>query len=195
MADFVADLTTNPLATYTFLHFVDPDKAGHANGWTRSVPPANMTAWETSVKTCDTALGSLFNWLNTHPVEKATTAIIVSATRRALASNREIVEVLHFVGATDRFIAREFEKHFLRLGIRAGIVGAAAAMAVFIGLPFVMEMLGGGTVTMAEIHRLVGSGSLDFAGYILLGIVVVVIAALCMLTSRLGVYRILHTRH
>ena len=51
--------------------------------------------------------------------------MIVSATRSALASNREIVEVLHFVGATDRFIAREFEKHFLGLGIRAGLVGAA----------------------------------------------------------------------
>ena len=79
MADFVTDLTTNPLATYTFLHFVDPDKAGHANGWTQSVPPASMTAWETSVRTCDTALGNLFSWLDTHPVEKATTTIILTA--------------------------------------------------------------------------------------------------------------------
>ena len=45
-------------------------------------------------------------------VAAATTAIIVSATRSAMASNREIVEVLHFVGATDKFISREFEKHF-----------------------------------------------------------------------------------
>ena len=61
-------------------------------------------------------------------VAAATTAIIVSATRSAIASNRGIVEVLHFVGATDRFIAREFEKHFLSLGIRAGLVGAISAM-------------------------------------------------------------------
>ena len=54
-------------------------------------------------------------------VGAATTAIIVSATRSSMASNREIVEVLHFVGATDRFIAREFEKHFLALGIRAAL--------------------------------------------------------------------------
>ena len=47
-------------------------------------------------------------------VAAATTAIIVSATRSAMASNREIVEVLHFVGATDKFISREFEKHFLQ---------------------------------------------------------------------------------
>lgn len=128
-------------------------------------------------------------------VGAATTAIIISATRSAMASNREIVEVLHFVGATDRFIAREFEKHFLSLGIRAGLVGAVSAMLVFFLMPSVMELLGGGTVTIAELRRMIGSGSLDGPGYILLATVVVVVAALCMLTSRFGVYRILHSQH
>ena len=120
-------------------------------------------------------------------VASATTAIIVSATRSAMASNREIVEVLHFVGATDRFIAREFERHFLSLGIRAGLVGAVCAMAVFLMMPSVMELLGGGTVTIAEMRRLVGAGALDTPGYILLGFVVVVISGLCILTSRFWV--------
>jgi cell division transport system permease protein len=128
-------------------------------------------------------------------VGAATTAIIVSATRSAMASNREIVEVLHFVGATDRFIAREFEKHFLNLGIRAGFVGALCAMIVFLVMPSVMELLGGGTVTVGEIRRLIGAGALDAAGYVLLAMVVVVVAALCMLTSRFGVYRILHSQN
>ena len=128
-------------------------------------------------------------------VGAATTAIIVSATRSSMASNRDIVEVLHFVGATDRFIAREFEKHFLTLGIRAGFVGAAFAMLVFALMPFIMDLLGGGAATLNELHRLIGSGTLDLPGYFLLGIVVVVIAALCMLTSRFGVYRILHSQH
>ncbi len=127
-------------------------------------------------------------------VAAATTAIIVSATRSAMASNREIVEVLHFVGATDGFIAREFEKHFLRLGIRAGIVGAGFAMAVFFLMPAAMLLLGGGSVTMIELQRFIGTGALDAAGYVLLGIVVIVIAGLCMLTSRMGVYRILNSR-
>lgn len=127
-------------------------------------------------------------------VAAATTAIIISATKSSMASNREIVEVLHFVGATDRFIAREFEKHFLRLGIRAGCVGAALAALVFLTMPVVMEFLGGGPIMMAEMHRLIGSGSLDTAGFVLLGIVVVIISALCMLTSRLGVFRILNAK-
>ncbi len=127
-------------------------------------------------------------------VAAATTAIIVSATRAAMASNRDIVEVLHFVGATDGFIAREFEKHFLRLGIRAGLIGAISALLVFLLLPTVMLVLGGGSMTLIELERLAGGGALDLAGYVLLGIVVVVIAALCMITSRYGVYSILHSR-
>jgi cell division transport system permease protein len=128
-------------------------------------------------------------------VAAATTAIIVSATKSAMASNRDIVEVLHFVGATDRFIAREFERHFLRLGVRAGIVGAVLAITVFLGIPTMMELLGGGSVTMAELRRLVGVTSLDLWGYLLLAIVVLVIASLCMVTSRIGVFRILNSQH
>lgn len=128
-------------------------------------------------------------------VGAATTAVIVSATKSAMSSNREIVEVLHFVGATDTFIAREFEKHFLALGIRAGLLGAGAAAAVFLFMPLITWFIGGNAVTGAEIRRLIGPTSLDIPGYILLAIVLVVISALCMLTSRYGVYRILHSRH
>ncbi|HRK19572.1 MAG TPA: ABC transporter permease [Hyphomicrobiaceae bacterium] len=127
-------------------------------------------------------------------VAAATMAIIVSATRSALAANREIVEVLHFVGATDKFIAREFEKHFLRLGVKAGVFGAVLAGLVFVLLPFAMELLGGGTVTLAELQRLVGTGTLDPMGYGWLAAVVLAIAAICMLTSRIGVKRILHSQ-
>lgn len=127
-------------------------------------------------------------------VAAATTAIIISATRSSMASNREIVEVLHYVGATDRLIAREFERHFLRLGIKAGLLGALSAMAVFLAMPLVMQALGGGAVTQAEMSRLVGTGTLDMGGYGLLIGLVVVIAALCMLTSRVSVKRILHAQ-
>lgn len=128
-------------------------------------------------------------------VAAATTAVIVSATKSAMASNKDIVEVLHFVGATDKFIAREFERHFLRLGIKAGIVGALAAMAVFLTMPAIMDLLGGGAVSAVEMQRLIGTGALDAAGYVLLGLVVVIIAGLCMITSRMGVYRILNGKH
>jgi cell division transport system permease protein len=149
--------------------------------------------WQAQIRTVTRsfALGGLAILLL---VAAATTAIIISATRSSMASNREIVEVLHFVGATDRYIAREFEKHFLRLGIRAGLVGAVCAMAVFFSMTTIMQMLGGGEVTVAEVQRLIGTGGLDAIGYLLLGSVVIIIAALCMLTSRFGVFRILNSK-
>jgi cell division transport system permease protein len=124
----------------------------------------------------------------------ATVAVVVSAARSAMASNREIVEVLNFVGAEERFIARQFELHFLKLGVKAGIGGALAAAGVFFFLPVVTEFLSG-AATHAEIRRLVGTGRLDTLGYASLIIVVIAIAAICQMTSRFGVRRILNAQN
>ncbi len=167
------------------------------NGLKKNFPQAVLDdhrRWQSQIQTVtrSLALGGLAVLIL---VGSATTGIIVSATRSAMASNREIVEVLHFVGATDRFIAREFERHFLSLGVRSGLVGATGALLIFIFMPYFMRLLGGGNMTSAEIRRLLGTAALDMPGFILLGIVVIVIAALCMLTTRYGVYRILNSQH
>ena len=148
--------------------------------------------WQSEIKliTRSTALGGIAVLAL---VAAATIAVIVSATRSAMATNREIIEVLHFVGASDRFISREFEQHFLGLGVRAGLVGAIAAAVTFRLMPFLLSLLGGGSVTEAETRRLLGNGELDLGGYFLLALTVVVVAALCMVTSRLGVFRVLKT--
>lgn len=179
---------------------VDPDQPPDLNAVGETLKAAfpngvrldDHRQWQNQIKTVTRtfALGGIAILIL---VAAATTAIIVSATRAAMASNRDIVEVLHFVGATDGFIAREFEKHFLRLGIKAGLIGAVSAMFVFLLLPWV-TLLGGGAMSLIELERIAGGGALDLAGYVLLVIVVVVIAALCMLTSRYGVYRILNSR-
>ena len=56
---------------------------------------------------------------------------VASATRAAVATNREIVEVLHIVGAADAFIAREFQRRFLAFGLRGALLGGGAALAFF----------------------------------------------------------------
>jgi len=148
--------------------------------------------WQAEIKTI-TRTAALGGLAVLSLVAAATIAVIVSATRSAMASNREIIEVLHFVGANERFISREFERHFLGLGVRAGLMGAIAAAITFLLLPLMMHMLGGGIVTAAETQRLIGSGELDYKGYLLCVLVVVVVASLCMFTSRLGVIRVLKT--
>ena len=49
-------------------------------------------------------------------------AMVVFATRAALEANREIVAVLHLVGARDRFIARQVWRRFLKTGLTAGVI-------------------------------------------------------------------------
>ena len=64
----------------------------------------------------------------------ATVLAIIFATRGTMASNREIVDVLHFIGASNSFIAGEFQGRFLSIGFRGGIVGGIAALAFFIAV-------------------------------------------------------------
>ena len=94
----------------------------------------------------------------------ATIAVVVSAARSAMASNREIIEVLNFVGAEERFIARQFELHFLEARHQGGHCRCDGRRRVVLLLPIITEYLSG-AATHAEIRRLVGTGRLDFMGY------------------------------
>ena len=62
-----------------------------------------------------------------------TAATVAFATRAGLAAHREIVQLLHLMGAQDRFIARAFEWHYFVAALVAGTSGAALAGAVFLG--------------------------------------------------------------
>ncbi len=56
---------------------------------------------------------------------------VTFATRGAMATNRPIVEVLHYVGATDGFVASQFQRHFLLLGFKGGAIGGGIALLLF----------------------------------------------------------------
>ena len=61
---------------------------------------------------------------------------VAFATSGAMADNREVVAVLHFVGARDRFIAREFQRHFQKLGLKGGLIGGGGACLFFLVASF-----------------------------------------------------------
>lgn len=116
----------------------------------------------------------------------ATVLTVVFATRGAMASNREIVDVLHFVGADRNFIAREFEYHFLRLGLKGAGAGGLAAVLVFLGLG--LWSLGMRSTPEADqATALFGTFSLGIWGYLGIVIVAVLVAVLSGLTSRITV--------
>lgn len=69
----------------------------------------------------------------------ATLAIVIYATQAGLQAHREIVEVVHMIGARDVFIASEFQRHFLWLGLRGGIIGLTLAAATLLGSSFLWD--------------------------------------------------------
>jgi cell division transport system permease protein len=62
------------------------------------------------------------------------TAVIVVATRAALASRREVVETLHGLGATDFYLADRFARRASRAAALGGIAGLAVAAPVVVVL-------------------------------------------------------------
>jgi cell division transport system permease protein len=113
----------------------------------------------------------------------ATIISVSFATRGAMAANRPIVEVLHFVGAGDRYIADRFFRHFLRLGLEGGLIGGGIAM---LGFGFSESIAGwfSGTPVGDQFAALLGTFSLRPSGYLALAVQAIVIAAITAWASR-----------
>ncbi len=113
---------------------------------------------------------------------------VAFATRGAMAGAREIIEVLHFVGAADSFISQQFQKHFLRLGLRGGAIGGAAAILFFL---LGGALLGRWRTSAAgeQVEALFGSFGLHLNGYVVIVAIAGAIAVITGVVSRLIVYR------
>jgi cell division transport system permease protein len=117
----------------------------------------------------------------------ATIISVSFATRGAMAANRPIVEVLHFVGAGDRYIADRFFWHFLLLGLEGGVIGGGAAMLAF-GFSESIAGWFSGTPVGDQFAALLGTFSLRPSGYLALAVQAVLIAAITAWASRRTLY-------
>jgi len=117
---------------------------------------------------------------------------VTFATRGAMATNRPIVEVLHYVGATDSFVAGQFQHHFLLLGLKGGAIGGGAAIILF-GCAEAARAWLSGTPSGDEAVALFGSLSIGVKGYVAIVIQIVVMAVVTALVSRYTVNRTLET--
>ncbi|HAH08608.1 MAG TPA: hypothetical protein DCL54_18055 [Alphaproteobacteria bacterium] len=116
----------------------------------------------------------------------ATLAVIVFATQAGLNVHRDIVEVVHMIGAKDVFIAREYERHFLWLGLRGGLIGLMLSLVTLMGAAWIWD-------------RAAGPGSSAFTPHImaspwhLLWLILVPLAsaAIATLTARMTVLRVI----
>jgi len=113
----------------------------------------------------------------------ATVLSVTFATRGAMATNRPIIEVLHYVGATDGFIGSQFQRHFLILGFKGGAIGGGAALVLF-GVVEAADTWLAGTPGGDEVAALFGSFSVGVSGYLAIVTLIVVMALVTALASR-----------
>jgi len=110
----------------------------------------------------------------------ATVLSVVFATRAAIATNRPVIEVLHLIGAEDNFIARHFQRHFLRLGFKGGLIGGGIAIALFALAEFTSGWFIGAAAG-EQFSALFGTSSIGLPGYLAMlaqaGVIACVIAA------------------
>ena len=110
------------------------------------------------------------------------------ATRGAMAGTREIIDVLHFVGAADSYIARQFQGHFLRLGFKGAAIGGLSA-ALFFGLASLVSLWRSRSAGGEQIAALFGAFALGLGGYAAIAAICLAIAGLTALLSREIVFR------
>ncbi|MCC6891025.1 MAG: ABC transporter permease [Hyphomicrobiales bacterium] len=122
----------------------------------------------------------------------ATVLSVVFATRGAMVANRAVIEVLHFIGAKNAFIAGHFQRRFLRLGLQGGAIGGGCALALFAAVEFAGRWLMGSAAAQ-QFAALFGTFSIGIVGYLAVIAQIVLIAVVAAYTSRTTVNRTLET--
>jgi cell division transport system permease protein len=83
-------------------------------------------------------------------VALATAAAVWLAARNAFVNHREVVEIVHLLGGTDRQVTRIFERSVLRDAIFGATFGAALGLAAIIMLGAQFSALDGGLIAGAR---------------------------------------------
>ena len=105
---------------------------------------------------------------------------VVYVTLSGLAVHHDIIELLHLMGAEDRFIARQFQDHAMRLGLAGAVPGLLLAVLTF-------ELLG---IAAGRVDSLLLPNiRLGVAQWATLALVPLAAGAIAMLTARTTVMR------
>jgi cell division transport system permease protein len=123
-------------------------------------------------------------------VVAATMLSVTFATKGAMATNKPVIEVLHFVGAKNGFIAGHFQRHFLMLGLQGGVLGGGTAVLLF-ALAGAISRWFAGSAAGEQTSALFGSFAIGLGGYTAVLLQIVLIAVVTAVTSRHTVNRTL----
>ena len=103
-------------------------------------------------------------------------ALAAIITLASLRMNRESVDLLRCLGAPDRYLARQFERHTLLSSLQGGLIGFALALLTVVGLLYTSRRM-----DLAEAVAL----NLGLLDWVLLACIPMVIAPLAMVVARI----------
>lgn len=184
------ELPVPRLLTVTLAEGTRPDFAAMRTKLEAEVPGSSLDDHRTWVERLTTmaltmvAIGTTVFLL----MMAATITTVIFATRGAMAGNKDVVDVLHFVGADSTFISRQFQKHFLTLGLKGAASGALGAILLFV----LLGLWSSGSLATPQgdqINALFGTFALSWSGYFGMVIVLILVAGLTAFTSSLTVRR------
>ncbi|MDQ0996964.1 cell division transport system permease protein [Phyllobacterium ifriqiyense] len=119
-------------------------------------------------------------------VVAATVLTVIFATRGAMAGNGHIIEVLHFIGAEQKFVARQFERHFFWTALKGAAFGGALAMFIFLMIGW-WSSRNLATPEADQATALFGNFSIGSGGYTGVVLIILAVSVLTMITTRMTV--------
>ncbi len=117
-------------------------------------------------------------------------AMVIFAAGSVLDANREVVDVLHLVGAKDGYIARQIDRRFMISGLTAGMIGIALSLFTFLGLGL-SGNVENNSVAAASYSLLFAPTGAGYWSYIALLVVPIVATGIALLSARLTLMRML----
>lgn len=109
-------------------------------------------------------------------------AIVIFGARAGLATHRDSIETLHLLGAEDRLVAGEFQRRFLYLGFKGGLIGVVMAIGALLAVRSGLTQLGDGMIAAIDVYNPVFMTLLGMP---------FVSALMAMITARITVLRAL----
>lgn len=120
---------------------------------TKAAPSARVDAQSSWLTPVFDAIGAL-QWMAAGLIALlafATAAAVLLAARAAIGANRETIEIMHMLGATDGQIAKLFQNSVAVDAIMGGLTGLAAGIAAIIVLSREFSALGSGMLLAGEL--------------------------------------------
>lgn len=122
-------------------------------------------------------------WLIVLLVGVVAAVSVIFAVLSGLSVNREIVELLHLMGARDGYVAKRFQSYVLAVALPASVIGGSFAVATVMAIAGVVQNPGGGFGVGPQFGSLSGLRTLD---WVIICAVPFVFAALTLITARIA---------